>query len=99
MKNAWLLLALKLTKTCFVSLEIITRARVGYVSRLNLFQLLMLIFQGDLGSPLVEYVGPRIFAVGVSSFISSNGCESSDPSGYTRTRPYFEWILNTTRGN
>jgi secreted trypsin-like serine protease len=55
--------------------------------------------RGDLGSPLVEYVGPLIFAVGVSSFISSNGCESPDPSGYTRTRPYFEWIMNTTRSN
>jgi hypothetical protein len=56
-------------------------------------------FQRDLGSPLVEYLGPMVFVVGVSSFISSNGCESADPSGFTRTRPYYDWLINTTRNN
>ncbi|KAJ3632577.1 hypothetical protein MTP99_009577 [Tenebrio molitor] len=55
--------------------------------------------RGDLGSPLVEYLGPMVFVVGVSSFISSNGCESADPSGFTRTRPYYDWLINTTRNN
>jgi secreted trypsin-like serine protease len=53
---------------------------------------------GDNGSPLVMYVGKSLALVGVASFISANGCESTNPSGYTRTAPYFEWINNVTRG-
>jgi secreted trypsin-like serine protease len=34
--------------------------------------------------------------VGIASFISSNGCESTDPSGYTKIFPYVDWILNVT---
>jgi hypothetical protein len=34
--------------------------------------------------------------VGVSTFFSGNGCESTDPSGYTRTYPYVDWIKNVT---
>ncbi|KAH0807464.1 hypothetical protein GEV33_015327 [Tenebrio molitor] len=55
--------------------------------------------RGDLGSPLIQYVGPMVFNVGVASFISSNGCESSDPSGFTRTYSYFDWIHNVTSNN
>ncbi|KAJ3632580.1 hypothetical protein MTP99_009580 [Tenebrio molitor] len=55
--------------------------------------------RGDLGSPLIEYLGPMVYHIGVSSFISSNGCESSDPSGFTRTYSYFDWIYNTTTNN
>ena len=34
--------------------------------------------------------------VGVASFVSGNGCESTDPSGYTRVYPYVGWIKNVT---
>jgi hypothetical protein len=30
--------------------------------------------------------------VGIASFLSGNGCESTDPSGYIRTDPYRDWI-------
>lgn len=48
--------------------------------------------QGDNGSPLIEYVSHSYWLVGIASFISGNGCESTDPSGYTRTFPYTTWI-------
>jgi secreted trypsin-like serine protease len=53
-------------------------------------------FQGDLGSPLIQYGESLTYHVGVATFISSNGCESTDPSGFTRTWPYAMWIINTT---
>ncbi|XP_063913806.1 brachyurin-like [Zophobas morio] len=52
---------------------------------------------GDNGSPLVQSYGKYYALVGVASFVSANGCESVDPSGYTRTYPYLEWIQNNTR--
>ncbi|KAJ3656367.1 hypothetical protein Zmor_015450 [Zophobas morio] len=54
--------------------------------------------RGDLGSPLIQYGGSSslVYLVGVSSFISSNGCESTDPSGFTRASPYIGWINNIT---
>ncbi|KAJ3656434.1 hypothetical protein Zmor_015514 [Zophobas morio] len=52
---------------------------------------------GDNGSPLVASNGKYYALVGVASFVSANGCESTDPSGYTRTFPYLEWIQNNTR--
>jgi secreted trypsin-like serine protease len=56
--------------------------------------------KGDLGSPLIQY-GSRstTYHVGTSSFISSNGCESTDPSGFTRTSVYKGWIRNVTTSN
>ncbi|XP_044267305.1 brachyurin-like [Tribolium madens] len=51
---------------------------------------------GDNGTPLVEYVSRSFWIVGVASFISGNGCESTDPSGYTRIFPYLDWIRNVT---
>ncbi|RZC41676.1 Trypsin domain containing protein [Asbolus verrucosus] len=53
---------------------------------------------GDSGGPLViRPIGTKYFRhVGVSSFFSSNGCESTDPSGFTRTYPYLDWIKNVT---
>ncbi|KAJ3632588.1 hypothetical protein MTP99_009587 [Tenebrio molitor] len=57
------------------------------------------ICRGDLGSPLIQYSGYLTYHVGVASFISSNGCESTDPSGFTRTWPYARWIINTTYYN
>ncbi|KAJ3656029.1 hypothetical protein Zmor_015133 [Zophobas morio] len=53
---------------------------------------------GDTGGPLIDYVSmwraPRLF--GITSFISGNGCESTDPSGYTRVYDYMDWIKNVT---
>jgi secreted trypsin-like serine protease len=53
---------------------------------------------GDSGSPLVVRLigGQFLQHVGVSTFFSGNGCESTDPSGYTRTYPYVDWIKNVT---
>ncbi|RZC41951.1 Trypsin and/or DUF1986 domain containing protein [Asbolus verrucosus] len=53
--------------------------------------------KGDSGTPLIQYVNiHQATIVGVMSFISTNGCESTDPSGYTRIFPYLEWIRNVT---
>ncbi|KAJ3656420.1 hypothetical protein Zmor_015500 [Zophobas morio] len=52
---------------------------------------------GDNGSPLLEFYMYRFhYIVGIASFISGNGCESTDPSGYTRVFPYVDWIRNVT---
>jgi hypothetical protein len=46
---------------------------------------------GDSGSPLIQYVrGYYTTHGGISSFVSSNGWETTDPSGYTRTYPYIQ---------
>ncbi|RZC41178.1 Trypsin and/or DUF1986 domain containing protein, partial [Asbolus verrucosus] len=49
---------------------------------------------GDNGGALVEYLHKFYWIVGIASFISSNGCESTDPSGFTRTYPYTDWIYS-----
>jgi len=52
---------------------------------------------GDTGGPLVQVQQANFYVhAGVSSFISQNGCESIDPSGYTRTYPYRNWIRDVT---
>ncbi|RZC38657.1 brachyurin-like, partial [Asbolus verrucosus] len=52
---------------------------------------------GDTGSPLLQDIGKGyIMHVGIASFVSGNGCESTDPSGYVRTYPYTQWIRNVT---
>lgn len=65
---------------------------------LSLFLSLTCIFlKGDTGGPLIQYLnGHHATIVGVSSFISGKGCESTDPSGYFRTVPYIDWIKNVT---
>lgn len=56
-------------------------------------------FQGDSGTPLVYYLNNRHpVHVGISSFYSGNGCESIEPSGYTRTYLYNNWIEYVTGG-
>jgi len=52
---------------------------------------------GDNGSPLI-YFNPEGIPelVGVSVFVSSAGCSSSYPSGYTRVNYAAEWIRNYT---
>jgi secreted trypsin-like serine protease len=53
------------------------------------------ICNGDNGSPLIEpYMNRYHMLGGIASFISGNGCESTDPSGYTRVFPYREWITS-----
>ncbi|RZC38660.1 serine protease 53, partial [Asbolus verrucosus] len=51
---------------------------------------------GDSGAPLIEhiYFPQSVKHAGIASFVSGNGCESTDPSGYTRTYPYLDWIAN-----
>jgi secreted trypsin-like serine protease len=51
---------------------------------------------GDSGGALVHYAPNSRRHVGIASFISSNGCESLDPSGFARTYSYKEWIKNVT---
>lgn len=55
------------------------------------------VLQGDSGTPLVRLrQGPTSTVVGVASFISRKGCDNSDPSGYTRTLNFVDWIRNVT---
>ncbi|RZC35968.1 brachyurin-like, partial [Asbolus verrucosus] len=50
---------------------------------------------GDVGGALIQYYSTgHAIPVGISSFVSGNGCESTDPSGFTRTYPYNDWIRN-----
>ncbi|XP_044268828.1 uncharacterized protein LOC123014008 [Tribolium madens] len=53
--------------------------------------------KGDSGSPLMTTLNHHHWHVGISTFISTNGCETPDPSGYTRTFPYIDWIKNVTQ--
>lgn len=63
---------------------------------LNTLQYVTVYFKGDNGSPLVVTVGKTYSLVGIASFISNNGCESTDPSGYTKTHPYWDWVRSIT---
>ncbi|XP_063907358.1 brachyurin-like isoform X1 [Zophobas morio] len=52
---------------------------------------------GDIGGPIVKPDGfGNAIHAGISSFTSLNGCETLEPSGFTRTDVYREWILNVT---
>jgi secreted trypsin-like serine protease len=52
---------------------------------------------GDSGSPVVVRVSRGYdVAIAIASFFSSNGCESTDPSGFTKVFPYNDWIRNVT---
>ena len=55
------------------------------------------ISQGDSGGPLsfVESDG-RYTAIGVTSFVSSLGCEYGLPDGFTRTSSFAQWITDNT---
>ncbi|KAJ3656393.1 hypothetical protein Zmor_015475 [Zophobas morio] len=53
---------------------------------------------GDSGSPIIQHASRGYtIIVAVSTFFSSNGCESIDPSGYTKVFPYNDWINNVTK--
>lgn len=57
----------------------------------------MFFCKGDSGGPLIEYRTERAAVhVGVAVFVSSQGCESTLPSGFTRTYPYVDWIRSVT---
>ncbi|EFA05688.1 chymotrypsin BI [Tribolium castaneum] len=51
---------------------------------------------GDSGGPVVVDFDKKPKHVAVASFVSSEGCESGFPSGYTRTSAYFDWIKEKT---
>ncbi|KAJ3656392.1 hypothetical protein Zmor_015474 [Zophobas morio] len=52
---------------------------------------------GDSGSPIIQHVSRGYtIVIAISSFFSANGCESTDPSGYTKVFPYNNWINNVT---
>ncbi|XP_016973573.1 serine protease 1-like [Drosophila rhopaloa] len=45
---------------------------------------------GDSGGPLV--LASSKILIGVTSFVSSAGCESGAPAGFTRVTSYLDWI-------
>ncbi|KAJ3645366.1 hypothetical protein Zmor_023032 [Zophobas morio] len=52
---------------------------------------------GDTGSPGIKPDGfGNAIHLGIASFVSINGCETAEPSGFTRTDIYRDWILNVT---
>ncbi|RZB38746.1 Trypsin domain containing protein, partial [Asbolus verrucosus] len=53
--------------------------------------------KGDTGGPLIQRAGRGwTIVVAKTSFVSGNGCETTDPSGYTRIFGYNDWIRNVT---
>ncbi|KAM8709566.1 hypothetical protein ACLKA7_016381 [Drosophila subpalustris] len=50
--------------------------------------------QGDSGGPLV--LNSNKVLVGVTSFVSSAGCQSGAPAGFTRVTSYLNWIKSNT---
>jgi secreted trypsin-like serine protease len=53
-------------------------------------------FQGDSGGALVDQSGNGYTQIGVVSFVSSAGCASGYPSGYTRVTSHVDWIRSNT---
>ncbi|KAJ3649429.1 hypothetical protein Zmor_021172 [Zophobas morio] len=51
---------------------------------------------GDNGGPAIVYTDGKPVLVGIASFVSDRGCESGDPSGFTRIGNFEEWIRDTT---
>lgn len=51
--------------------------------------------QGDSGGPLTYTTGNDTYLVGVTSFVSSRGCDSGAPSGYARVTSFLSWIETT----
>ncbi|XP_044742835.1 brachyurin-like isoform X1 [Chrysoperla carnea] len=54
---------------------------------------------GDSGGPLVQISNGKATHVGVVSFVSANGCKAGEPSGYTRTASFRQWIKENTNGD
>ncbi|KAJ4436546.1 hypothetical protein ANN_16577 [Periplaneta americana] len=51
---------------------------------------------GDSGGPLIHSQNGGYVQVGVVSFVSSSGCESGSPAGFTRVTSYLDWIQSNT---
>ena len=52
---------------------------------------------GDSGGPLVQYdKSGEATQIGVVSFVHVDGCASGNPSGYSRTAYFRNWIKSTT---
>jgi secreted trypsin-like serine protease len=51
---------------------------------------------GDSGGPLNYVSGGQTFNRAVTSFVSSSGCMSGLPDGFTRTTHYLDWIETNT---
>jgi secreted trypsin-like serine protease len=49
-------------------------------------------FQGDDGGALVIRRDNAWTQIGVVSFFSSSGCDSDDPTGFTRVTYFTPWI-------
>jgi secreted trypsin-like serine protease len=49
--------------------------------------------QGDSGGPIITEDKTLI---GVTSFVSSRGCDAGDPSGFARVSKYLDWIGQNT---
>lgn len=49
---------------------------------------------GDSGGPLVSEETGKL--IGVTSFVSSFGCQAGGPAGFTRVTNYLEWIKEET---
>ncbi|EDV51083.1 serine protease 1 [Drosophila erecta] len=49
---------------------------------------------GDSGGPLVLSSNKKL--IGVTSFVSSAGCESGAPAGFTRVTSYLDWIKSNS---
>ncbi|XP_075977061.1 brachyurin-like [Anticarsia gemmatalis] len=47
---------------------------------------------GDTGGPLTTTVNSRRILIGISSFVSTRGCQAGQPSGFTRVSSYTNWI-------
>lgn len=59
-------------------------------------RILLFLFQGDEGGPLVEALGAGEYKlIGISSFHSYFGCISDTPAGFTRVSRYLDWISET----
>jgi secreted trypsin-like serine protease len=52
----------------------------------------MLELQGDIGGSVVTKADTNPLLVGVISFVSDNGCDHGDPSGFVRVADYIDWI-------
>lgn len=58
---------------------------------------LLMFVKGDSGAPLLQIMTDnRVTHLGISSFVSGNGCENPEPAGYTRTYSYVDWIKSVT---
>jgi secreted trypsin-like serine protease len=57
-------------------------------------------FQGDSGGPLtITEADGALTQVGITSFVSSEGCETAKPHGYCRVTCYLDWIEKNSNVN